>query len=91
MNLYQLKYWRDGCFKKTKADYFVTIPDGVTLNQFIIDEEKRSGYTVYCKPANEGDYDLVLFSRISCSPPDAESVSVAIYTPNEDKVDVLRH
>lgn len=85
MRIYHLKYWRDGLFKETKANYFVTIPNEDVLNQFILDEEKRSGYTVYCQPVTQGDYDLVLFSRVSCSAGNQDPVSVPIFTEREAK------
>ena len=81
MNLYHLRYMMSNMtqFKETKADYFAVIQDEATLNQFIIDEELRSGHTVYCEPADKGDYNLSLFSTIECEVPGDKMYKVPIF------------
>ncbi len=86
-----MRYWKDGVFKDVKADYYTTIPDEETLNQFILDEERRSGFTVYCEPVKAGDYDLVLFSRIPVTVPDRELLQLPVFTTREAKQHESKH
>ena len=81
MNLYHLRYMLNNtaAFKITKANYFAIIQDEATLNQFIIDEELRSGLTVYCEPTGRGDYDLSLFSTIECEVPGDKMYKIPIF------------
>ena len=91
MNLYHLRYMLNNiaAFKTTKADYFAIIQDEATLNQFIIDEELRSGLTVYCEPSDKGAYDLSLFSTIECDVPGDKMYKIPIFIErktNESKL-----
>ena len=67
----------------TKQRFFVAIPSEECAHQFVLDEEKRSGYDVYAKPIKGETLDLVLFSNIAVDVPDDEIHSINIYKERE--------
>ena len=67
----------------TKKRFFITLPNDEVRQQFILDEEKRSGYDVYAKPVTGETLSLQLFSKIACDVQDDEIHSLNIYTEKE--------
>lgn len=67
----------------TKQRFFIAIPSEAAVQQFVLDEEKRSGYDVYAKPVRGEVLDLVLYSKIGVDVPDDEIHTLNIFKERE--------